>query len=135
MRKVPLWIVTVAVLIITPALFSYHTMAQASEPKVGATADPKIVLETVEVPQYYGYWYFSNKVEPTNGKAGNYGAPLPMAFVFNIENPNSVPILLDGFQFSISFEEFDVNTVFAVETQWIPAGKTNQLRVHAMFDV
>ena len=57
-----------------------------------------------------------------------------MAFIFDIENPNEYPVELDGFKFSIMFEEFEVNTVTSPETMWIPAGKTNQIRVPATFD-
>jgi hypothetical protein len=74
-------------------------------------------------------------VEPTKGKAGNNGAPLDYAFIFEITNPNKYPIKLDGFSFSVALEEFGLNRVISPETMWIPPGKTNQLRVHAMFDV
>ncbi len=43
--------------------------------------------------------------------------------------------MLDGFSFSVAFEEFGLNRVIAPETMWIPAGKTNQIRVHAIFGV
>jgi hypothetical protein len=96
--------------------------------------NPVVSLSLVEIPYYTGYYYFDKKVVPTKGKAGDYGAPMSMAFIFDIENPNKYPIQLDGFSFSINFEEFEVNTVNSPETMWIPAGKTNQLRVPAMFD-
>jgi len=96
--------------------------------------NPVITLSHVEIPYYTGYYYFSKKVKPTKGTAGNYGAPMSMAFIFDIENPNEYPIQLDGFKFSVNFEEFEVNTVNSPETMWIPAGKTNQIRVPAMFD-
>jgi LEA14-like dessication related protein len=95
---------------------------------------PVISLSHVEVPYYVGYYYLSNKVKPTKGNPGNYGAPMSMAFIFEIENPNSYPVMLDGFQFSVLFEDFEVNTVNSSETMWIPSGKTNQVRVPAMFD-
>jgi hypothetical protein len=136
MRKVPLWIVTIAMFVVGAIFFSWQTMEKPAVAKPGAAIiAPKVTLDMVEVTQYYGYWYFSNKVKPTKGKAGNYGAPLPMAFIFNIENPNKEPVELTGFKFTIAFDEFDVNTVMATEAQWIPGGKTNQLRVQAMFDV
>ena len=95
---------------------------------------PVVSLEFVEVAHYWGWWYFSKKVKPTMGDAGNNGAPLDLAFVFNIENPNSYPVSLEELKFTVAFEEFDLNTVSSQELQWIPPGKTNQLRVHAMFD-
>jgi hypothetical protein len=95
---------------------------------------PTVTLSHVEVPYYTGYYYLSSKVTPTKGTAGNYGAPMMMAFIFDIENPNKYPVELDGFKFSVLFEEFEVNTVSSTETMWIPEGKTNQLRVPAIFD-
>ncbi len=86
-----------------------------------------ITLSHVEIPYYTGYYYFAKTVEPTKGTAGDYGAPMSMAFIFNIENPNKYPIQLDGFSFSINFEEFEVNTVTLPDTMWILAGKTNQI--------
>ncbi len=91
---------------------------------------PKIALEMIEVPQYDGYWVYS-KMKPTKGKGGG-SAPLPIAVTFNITNPNAYPVLLDGYRFTIAFEEFDMITVKGYETQWIPAGKTNQLRATTM---
>ncbi len=95
---------------------------------------PVVTLDSVQVAHYWGWWYFSDKVEPTAGKAGKYGAPLDLAFIFNIENPNAYPVMLENFKFTVAFEEFDLNTLNVSETQWVPPGKTNQLRVHAMFD-
>lgn len=95
---------------------------------------PTVTLTSVELPYYTGWWYFSNKVQPTKGSAGDYGAPLGLAFIFDIENPNPYPVRMEDLKFTVAFEGFDLNTVSAPETQWIPAGKTNQLRVTAMFD-
>ena len=95
---------------------------------------PVVELDYVEVAHYWGWWYYSSKVNPSIGKAGNYGAPLDLAFTFNITNPNKYPIHLEELKFTIAFEEFDLNTVTSTASQWIPAGMTNQLRVHAMFD-
>ena len=89
---------------------------------------PEITLESFEVPQYDGYWYYGAKTEPTKGEAGDHGAPLPMSFVFNITNPNSYPVLLEGYSFSVAFEGFDLITVNNIDSCWIPAGKTNQVR-------
>jgi hypothetical protein len=96
---------------------------------------PKIALEMIEVPQYDGYWYYGGKTKPDKGKAGAHGAPLPLAVTFNITNPNPYPVFLDGYKFTIAFEEFDIITVKGYETQWIPAGKTNQLRASTMVSV
>jgi hypothetical protein len=96
---------------------------------------PVISLESVQVTQYNGYWYYDAKITPVKGKAGANSAMLPMAFLFNIANPNDYPVKLDGFGFTVAFEGFEVNLVNAFETQWIPAGKTNQLSVMSIVDV
>ena len=91
--------------------------------------DPVIRLESFMVPQYDGYWYYGAKTKPDHGKAGNHGAPLPMSFLFNIENPNPYPILLEGYMFTVAFDqEFSLITVNNQDSYWIPAGKTDQVR-------
>jgi len=96
--------------------------------------NPLIGLDHVEVSYYAGFYYFSKDVEPTRGEADNYGAPLLMTFVYKIHNPNLYPIMLDGFSFAVKFEGFKVNNVMYPVAMWIPEGKTNLLRVPAMFD-
>jgi hypothetical protein len=96
---------------------------------------PVVTLDRVEVAHYWGYWFYGAKVEATRGKPGNNGAPLDLNFVFNIENPNPYPVAMENFNFTVAFEDFELNTVGSQETMWIPAGKTNQLRVSALFDV
>ncbi len=95
---------------------------------------PTVTLDSMEVAHYWGWWYYAKAVAPTKGTAGNYGAPLDLAFIFNIENPNPFPVMLESLKFTVAFEEFDLNSLSSTEIQWIPAGKTNQVRVHAMFD-
>ena len=51
-----------------------------------------MTLDSMEVAHAFGYWYFSNKVEPTKGTPDNVGAPLDLAFIFNVENPNPYPV-------------------------------------------
>ena len=96
--------------------------------------DPLIGLDHVEISYYAGYYYFSNEVTPTRGKADNYGAPLLMTFVYKMHNPNEYPIMLDWFSFAVKFEGIKVNNIIFPADMWIPAGKTNLLRVPAMFD-
>jgi len=96
---------------------------------------PAISLESVQVTQYNGYWYYDAKITPVKGKPGANSAMLPMAFLFNIVNPNDYPVKLDGFGFTVAFDGFEVNMVNAFETQWIPSGKTNQLSVMSIVDV
>ena len=96
---------------------------------------PVIALESAQVTQYNGYWYYGGNIAPTKGKAGANSAVLPMAFLFNITNPNDYPVKLEGFGFTVVFDGFDVNMVNSFDTQWIPAGKTNQLTVMSILDV
>jgi hypothetical protein len=108
--------------------------ATSSKPTETNFKTPVVTLNSVVMPYYTGWWYFSNKVEPTKGDKGNYGAPLALAFVFDIQNPNDFPVMMDSFKFSVAFEGIDVNFVSSPDTQWIPGGKTNQLRVMAITD-
>lgn len=101
-----------------------------TKPTAANFKDPVITAESFEVPQYDGWWYYSSKVKPSAGKAGNHGAPLIMSFVFNIQNPNSYPVLLEGIVYTIAFDkEFDVITYNNQDSYWIPAGKTDQVRI------
>jgi hypothetical protein len=52
----------------------------------------------------------------------------------NIENPNSYPIMMNSFKFACIIDGFEVNSGYSTEEMWIPAGKTNQLRVEVLFD-
>jgi LEA14-like dessication related protein len=96
---------------------------------------PVVGLESVQVTQYNGFWYYDAKITPVKGKAGANSAMLPMAFLFNISNPNDYPVKLEGFGFTVVFDDLEVNMVNAFETQWIPPGKTNQLSVMSIVDV
>lgn len=97
--------------------------------------NPVVTLDSMEVAHAFGYWYFSNKVAPTKGKPDAVGAPLDLAFTFNVANPNDFAIKLENLKFTVAFEDYDLNTVSTDAVQWIPPGKTNQVRVHAHFDV
>jgi hypothetical protein len=103
-----------------------------TKPSAANFKDPVLAIELVDVPQYDGYWYYGGNIKPTKGQAGNHGSPLPVAITFNITNPNPYPVLLDGYLFTLAFEGFELITVNGYETQWIPAGKTNQLRASTL---
>ena len=109
--------------------------AAMQKPNESNFKSPTVTLSHVELEHYFGWWFYGAKVKPTKGKAGNNGAPLDYAFIFEITNPNNYPVMLDGFSFSVALEEFGLNWATSPETMWIPAGKTNQMRVHAMFGV
>ena len=96
---------------------------------------PVVTLDHVELPSYFGYWFYNAKVAPTNGKAGNNGSPLMLAFIFNVENPNTFPVQMNDLKFTVALEDFELNTVNSMETMWIPPGKTNQLRVNCVLGV
>ena len=95
---------------------------------------PTVTLSFVDVAHYFGWWYYTPKVAPTKGKAGHNAAPLDYAFVFDVHNPNPYPVLLDGFKFACVIDGFEVNAGYSTETQWIPAGKTNQVKVEVLYD-
>ena len=96
---------------------------------------PVISLDTVLVSKYFGYWFYDAKITPVKGKAGNNSSPLTVSLLFNITNPNNYPVKLDGFVFTVAFEDIDVNMINVLETQWIPAGKTNQISVVSTIDI
>ncbi|MEJ2169516.1 MAG: hypothetical protein P8X90_28765 [Desulfobacterales bacterium] len=123
-----------SVLNLTAIIALLSACAGVPRPDEDNFKNPLIGLDRVEISYYTGYYYFSEEITPTRGKAGDYGAPLLMAFVYKIFNPNPYPVMLDGFMFGVLFDNFKVNQVFAPDAMWIPAGRTNMLRVPAMFD-
>ena len=132
MQKNAILRICLSVLVIAFLMTGCAAMQKPSESNFKS---PTVTLSHVELEHYFGWWFYGAKVKPTKGKAGNNGAPLDYAFIFDITNPNNYPVMLDGFSFSVAFEEFGLNRVIAPETMWIPAGKTNQVRVHALFGV
>lgn len=120
------------VLVIAMA-FVFGSCAALQKPTESNFKAPVITLEMFEVPQYDGWYYYAKSVEPTKGEPGDRGAPLPMSFLFNVENPNPYPIMMDGLRFTVAFDkDFDLVTVNVQDSQWIPAGKTDQLRATTM---
>lgn len=98
-----------------------------------AVDPPKVTLDRVEVASIQEYFQTAAKTKDKEGKEKTVkvGAIINTAYIFNIENPNKEPVMLDEFTFTIAFEGFEVNTVTSYEDAWIPGGKTNQLRVIA----
>ena len=113
--------------------FLFGAGKEATTPKKFTT--PVVTLNRAEVANYWGYWFYGAKNEVTRGKPGSNGAPLSLHFIFDIKNPNPYPVAMESINFTVAFEDFDINTVGSSEVMWIPAGKTNQLRIPAMFDV
>lgn len=133
MRKKSVLLTVFSVFVI--AAFLSGCAGMQAKPTAASFKEPVVTLDAMEVAHAFGYWYFGNKVEPTKGKPDNVGAPLDLAFTFNLQNPNAFPIQLENLKFTVAFEEFDLNTVSTDATQWIPPGATNQVKVHAHFDV
>ena len=132
MQKRLILLVGICLLFVPGLLFGAEKEVK-STPKKFTT--PVVTLNRVEVAHYWGYWFYDAKVPVTRGKAGNNGAPLDLHFIFEIKNPNPYPVALESLNFKIAFEDFDLNTVGSQEVMWIPAGKTNELRVTAIFDI
>jgi len=132
MKKKSIVVTWLSVLVIAGVFSGCAGWPKASESNFKT---PTVALDHVELEHYFGFWYYDAKIEPTMGKAGKNGAPLDYSFIFDITNPNDFPVELDGFSFSVALEEFPLNRAISPETMWIPAGKTNQLRVHAVFDI
>ena len=84
--------------VVVVAVFLVGCAGMETKPSESNFKAPKVNLSHVEVPYYTGYWYYAKKVEPTKGTAGDYGAPMMMAFVFDIDNPSAYPVELDGLQ-------------------------------------
>ena len=121
-------------LLVILAALMFGCAGTEKKPTANNFQDPVISLAYGEVEHYWGWWYFSKNIEPTAGVPGDYGAPLDLAFTFEITNPNPFPVQLENLKFTVAFEEFDLNTVQTIASQWIPPGKTNMIKVHAMFD-
>ncbi len=126
--------IVVTVLSVVAAIIFLSGCATIPKPTKENFIQPVVTLSHIEVEHYWGWWYYDVKVKPTKGNAGKYGAPLDLSFILEIENKNPYPVMMDSLKFTVAFEEFDLNTVSSTETMWIPPGKTNQIRVHAMFD-
>jgi len=108
--------------------------ASMQKPTESNFKDPVVTLDMVDVAHYWGFWVYSPKIEPTAGKAGNNSAPLDYAFTFNIQNPNSFPVKMEDFKFACLIDGYQLNSGYSTEVMWIPAGKTNQLKVEVMYD-
>ena len=131
MKKKLILLVSICLLLVVPGLVFGAGKEVKTTPK--KFNPPVVTLNRVEVANYWGYWFYGAKVEATRGKAGNNGSPPGLNFIFDIKNPNPYPVALESLTFTVAFEDYDLNTVGSQEVMWIPAGKTNELRVSAMF--
>lgn len=100
----------------------------ASMPGIGtAVQSPQVKLERVEVSSYFPY-------APPPARV-----PLVLGFIYNLTNPNEIPVTLEEFKFTTSFEAkpgeyFPLSTPIVYETMQIPGKATNQLRVTVVLD-
>ena len=132
--KKKLVLMTVLIFCLSVALMSCVTMQV--KPTEKNFIAPEIALESFAVPFYDGYWYISGKTKPTKGGAGNRGAFLPMSFVFKVTNPNSYPINLEEIKYSVVFDkDFVMMTTADQMSNWIPAGKSDEVTVTTMITV
>jgi len=131
MQKKSLVLAFIGFLVITALLAGCAGFQRPSESNF---KDPVVTLNYVDVAHYFGWWYYSPKVKPSSGTAGNNASPLDYAFVFDIYNPNSYPIMLENLKFACVIDGFEINSGYSAESMWIPPGKTNQLKVEVMYD-
>jgi hypothetical protein len=122
------WIKTIAVLMIVLGFSVIEALALDA---------PVITLERVDVASIQPFYVkprigYKDEKEPGKEETYGYSSTLTLAYIFNIKNSNKEPLMLDELQFTTAFEGFDVNTAIAYEDSWIPAGKTNQLRVNVV---
>jgi len=93
---------------------------------------PVITLDRVEVAAIQPFFVkprVEYKNEKETGKDLAVGAMLNIAYVLTIKNSGKAPVMLDELSFTTSFDGFEIATPMVYEHQWIPGGKTNELRV------
>jgi hypothetical protein len=93
---------------------------------------PVIALERVDVAAIQPFFAkpkVDYKSEKEPGKDLAVGAMLSLGYVLTIKNPGKAPVMLDELSFTTSFDGFEVATPMVYDDQWIPGGKTNELRV------
>jgi hypothetical protein len=93
----------------------------------GPVQSPRVQLDRVEVASYFPYAAPPARV------------PLVLGFIYSLTNPNDVPVTLEEFKFTVSFEAkpgeyFPLSTPIVYETMQVPGKATNQLRVTVVLD-
>ena len=116
-------------------LLSACAAKKTTQPSASDFQKPDISLASFQVPQFDGYWYYDKSIEPTMGEAGDHGAPLPMSFLFRVDNPNPYPVKIDNLSYTVSFEGFSLKTVNNNDDYWIPAEGTDHIRSTTMITV
>ena len=102
--------------------------------KMTAAKAPLVKLDRVEIASYWGYYL--DGILDKEGKltAGRRGAPLVLAFVISVQNPNNMKLMLDEMKFAVSFEDAEVNTLTYFEKNYIPSKTTDFFRITGTFD-
>jgi hypothetical protein len=102
--------------------------------KAAAVKAPVVKLERVEVASYWGYNL--DGILDKEGKltAGRRGSPLVLAFVYSVQNPNNLKLMLDEMKFAVFFEDAEVNTLTFFEDNYIPSKTTDFFRISGTFD-
>jgi hypothetical protein len=110
-----------------------YSCSGTQKPTASNFKDPIITLQSFKVPLFDGYYYYDKNIKPTKGEAGNHGAPLPMTFLFKLQNPNPYPVELQEFKFTVTFDnEFEIVTVNVQDSTWVPANGTSNVRASTM---
>ncbi len=96
---------------------------------------PAITIDSIQLSYYTGFWTYG-KAKVALGKVPKFGgsSAVTLVFVFNIENPNPYPVLLEGAQFFLFFDDYELRIVKDDNEMWIPSGKTNQKVLHVTLD-
>jgi hypothetical protein len=95
---------------------------------------PSVKLTRVEVARDWGWWFYAENKPTTRGKAGNHGAPLLLAFIYQIKNPNNYPVKMDKFNFAVEFNNTKLDEIKLNDVMWIPSGQVNDLRTYSLLD-
>lgn len=111
-------------------------------PALAAEA-PVVTLDRVEVNTIQPFYMSPKIAVPSKADAKKmeektmgygYSSTMTLGYVLDIKNPSKEPVMLDELSFTTKFEGFETNTVTSYEDSWIPGGKTNQLRVVAVYE-
>jgi hypothetical protein len=125
---------TMAVMVFTTGVALPGVAPAASKTAPAGKPSVVIQLERVEVNHIQPFFVgprigFKDCNEPGRPPGNGETATISLAYILDIKNSGGAPVMLDEMRFEIAFDDFDVNMANVYEKQWIPAGKTNQLRV------
>lgn len=99
---------------------------------------PTVSLDRVEVAGYFPYPAPPPTPTPAPS-ASTLNVPLVLAYVFDVNNPNPYAVTLTNLKFASDFEAapneyFTLNTPIMQDTQSIPGGATNKVRVTVVYN-